>query len=438
MIDHTHSPAARSWISSANDGSDYPVQCLPLGRFQENGSHRVCTAIGDCVLDLTGLAAAKGLPSELHEALQWIADGELYRLMAAGRTASTLLRHALFAALAEDAPEQVRSLLKPLLRDRATVQLVLPVKPRNFSDFYSSIHHARRIGALVRPDDPILPNYHWLPLAYQGRTSSVLPSGQAFPRPRGQVKTPSGIPEYVPSRRLDYEAELAIYSGVPNELGDTIGIDAAMDHVFGVGLLNDWSARDIQFWEYAPLGPFLGKSFATHLGQWIVPTEALAPYWTSPPWGSNQDRRLLPHLDSRQTRESGALQVRVEVLIRSARMRDLGMAALRMSTSDFRENHWTIAQLIAHQASNGANLEPGDLLGSGTMSGPTDDSCACLMEYTTGGTQAFELPSGEKRTFVEDGDEITMTGWCSAPGHPRIGLGEVTATVLPAREPRSR
>src|SRR5206468_2684064 len=221
--------------------------------------------------------------------------------------------------------------------------------------------------------------------------------------------------------------------GEPNALGDAVGIDRALDHVFGIGLLNDWSARDIQFWEYAPLGPFLGKSFATHLGNWIVSADALAPYWTSPPWGGDDSRTLLAHLDSAATRARGGLQLRVDVLIRSAAMRQRGMKPHRISTSNFRENYWTVSQLIAHQTSNGANLEAGDVLGSGTMSGPTDDSRACLMEYTAGGSQAFGLPSGEKRLFVEDGDEITMVGWCEAHGHPRISLGEVTAMVLPAR-----
>ncbi|QAA94199.1 fumarylacetoacetase [Pollutimonas thiosulfatoxidans] len=433
QLDHTHNPTARSWVISANAGSDFPIQNLPLCRFEEAGESRVGCGIGDRILDLTAVAIAVELPESLRDALQYVAGGQMRPLMMAGSYAAKALRHALFAALSEDASDALQKQLKPYLRAQVDTALVLPVKPYNFSDFYSSIHHAARIGALVRPDAPILPNYHWLPVAYHGRTSSILASGTSFHRPRGQVKTLSGGPEYVSCRRLDYEAELAIYSGAQNALGEPIPIGSALNHVFGIGLLNDWSARDIQFWEYAPLGPFLGKSFATHLGDWVVTADALAPYWTSPPWSEDGERKLLPHLDDADMRSKGGLQVRVDVLIRTAKMRAEGIDAYKISTSNFKENYWTIAQLVAHQTSNGTNLEAGDVLGSGTLSGPTDDSRACLMEFTNGGTVGFDLPTGEKRTFVEDGDEIVMTGWCDAPGFPRIGLGEVTAIVLPAR-----
>lgn len=432
-MDHTHDPEARSWIDPANEHSDFPIQNLPLGRFLHDEDPHVCVGIGDCVLDLTALARLPDLPSALRETLGYVERGDLRPLMAAGRSASTRLRHALFAALREDAPLATQVMLRSLLYDRASVRMTLPVKPQNFSDFYSSIHHARRIGALVRPNDPILPNYHWLPVAYQGRTSSILPTGSSFRRPHGQVRTAAGVPEYVPSRQLDYEAELAIYSGTANNLGEVVPIQQAVEHVFGVGLLNDWSARDIQFWEYAPLGPFLGKSFATHVGDWVVTAEALAPYWLPPPWAEDSSRTLLPHLDDAGVRASGALGIRVDVLILSDTMRAQGLKPHRISTSNFRESYWTVAQLVAHLTSNGANLEPGDLLGSGTISGPTDDSRACLMEFTNGGTRPFVLPSGEQRLFVEDGDEIIMAGWCEAPGRPRIGLGQVRARVLPAR-----
>ena len=433
QLDHTHNPSATSWVTSANATSDFPIQSLPLCRFQHAGEKRVGCGIGDYILDLTALANSPDAPDALRDSLLHVCGGALRPLMAAGPQVAKTMRHALFSVLSHDADAASKGLLGRFLVKRASAQLILPVRPYNFSDFYSSIHHATRIGALVRPDAPILPNYHWLPVAYQGRTSSILASGTPFTRPRGQVKTASGVPEYVPSGRLDYEAELAIYSGAPNDLGAPIPIESALNHVFGVGLLNDWSARDIQFWEYAPLGPFLGKSFATHMGDWIVTADALAPYWTAPPWGADPGRKLLAHLDNSAMRAKGGLRVRVDVLIRTARMRSGGMDAHRISTSNFSDNYWTIAQLVAHQTSNGANLEAGDVLGSGTMSGPTDDSRACLMEFTAGGTTAFDLPSGEKRTFVQDGDEITMRGWCDAPGYPRIGLGEVTATVMPSR-----
>lgn len=433
QIDHTHSPSATSWVTSGNEDSDFPIQSLPLCRFEHAGDKRIGCGIGDSILDLTTLANSPDAPDALRDALLHVGRGDLRPLMAAGPEAAKVMRHALFSALSQDASRATQKLIRSFLVARATTTLTLPVKPYNFSDFYSSIHHATRIGALVRPDAPILPNYHWLPVAYQGRTSSILASGTPFTRPRGQVKTASGEPAYVASGRLDYEAELAIYSGAPNELGEPIPIGSALNHVFGVGLLNDWSARDIQFWEYAPLGPFLGKSFATHLGNWVVTADALAPYWTSPPWGEDPQRKLLAHLDDAAMRVNGGLRVKVDVLIRSAKMRADGIDAHRISTSNFSDNYWTIAQLVAHQTSNGANLEAGDVLGSGTMSGPTDDSRACLMEFTAGGTASFELPSGEQRTFVEDGDEISMRGWCDAPGHPRIGLGEVTAMVMPSR-----
>lgn len=433
-LDHTHDPAALSWVDSANGHADFPLQNLPLGRWTAaDGRLHAGTAIGDQVLDLGALALAPGLDEAHRQALQPLAGGELAPLMAAGPDASRALRHAVFDLLSDAAPAAWRTLAASALGPRSGVQMVLPCRTLNFSDFYSSIHHATRIGAMVRPDNPLLPNYRWLPVAYQGRTSTLLPAGQAFHRPRGQVPGADKLPSYAPSARLDYEAELGFLTGRANALGVPVTLDQAREHLFGVSLLNDWSARDIQFWEYAPLGPFLGKSFATHLGGWVVTREALEPFWTATPWADDAEHRLLPHLDNRMEREGGALDLTVEVHILSERMRQDGMAPLKLSRSSYRDSYWTVGQLITHQTSNGANLEPGDLLGSGTLSGPTDDARACLMELTTGGREPFALPSGESRTFLEDGDEVVMSGYCERAGFARIGLGVLSARVLPAR-----
>lgn len=433
-LDHTHDPKTRSWLASANGHADFPLQNLPLCRFAgTGGAPRVGTGIGDQVLDLTGLAGEPGLPGALRDALQPVAGGSLLPLMGAGPAASRALRHALFAALAEDAPAAERAAVDRHLRPMAGTQLLLPCRPSNFGDFYSSIHHAINIGSLVRPDNPLLPNYKWLPVGYHGRTSSILPSGQDFRRPWGQLPGADRKPEMAPCRRLDWEAELGFLVGQPNKLGEPIPLAEAHEHLFGVALLNDWSARDIQFWEYVPLGPFLGKSFATTLGAWVVTREALAPFRCAPPWDAQRAQQLLPHLDGEQERRSGGFAITVEVHLRSERMRAANLPRQLVSRSNYRDAYWTIGQLVTHQASNGANLEPGDLIGSGTLSGPQPESRACLMEMTRGGTEPFALSSGEQRTFIEDGDEVTLVGYCELPGYARIGLGECTARVLPAR-----
>ena len=433
-LDLTHDPRAVSWVQSANGHADFPLQNLPLARIAQSTREHVVTAIGDHALDLTALAQSGGLPAESARALEPLAGGSLLPLMAAGPAASRAVRHAVFELLAEGAPGRLRDLAAGHLLPRAGLPLLLPCRPPTFTDFYSSIHHARRIGALVRPDAPLLPNYTYLPVGYHGRTTSVIPSGQDFRRPQGQIV--QGADKqivYAPSAKLDYEAELGFLVGAPSVLGDTVPLAQAHEHLFGVAMLNDWSARDIQFWEYAPLGPFLGKSFASTLGAWVVTREALAPYWAAPPWADDPKHTLLPHLDASIERVRGGLNATVEIHITSAKMRELRMPAHRLSRSNCAESYWTIGQMIAHQTSNGASIDAGDLIGSGTLSGPTDDSRACLMEITAGGKVAFPLPSGEQRTFVEDGDEIILSGYCEAPGRARIGLGEARAVVLAAR-----
>lgn len=431
QIDETHDPAAGSWVPSATGHGEFPIQNLPLGRILGDGVEHVVTAIGDSVLDLTALAVAPEAPPDLVRVLQPLAGGSLLPLIAAGPVASRALRHTLFGLLRDDASEQRRALVAPHLMLRAGLTMLLPCQPPTFADFYSSIHHARRIGALVRPDAQLMPNYTYMPVGYHGKSTTVFASGHAFPRPFGQlVDGPDKRIVYAPSRRLDYEAELGFLVGAPSQFGEPVPLERARDHLFGVAMLNDWSARDIQFWEYAPLGPFLGKSFASTLGGWVVTRDALEPYWVAPPW--DESRSLLPHLDAPSERERGGLAVAVEVTISSQKMRDMRLPAHRISLSNSADSFWTMGQMLTHCTSNGANLSAGDLIGSGTLSGPTDESRACLMELTEGGKTAFQLPSGEERTFVQDGDEISVAGWCEAPGRARIALGAATARVTPA------
>jgi len=433
LLDETHEPGATSWVADANGHAGFPIQNLPLARMARGERESVVMAIGDHALDLTALARVAGLPADLARALQPVAGGSLQVLMAAGPRASRALRRAVFALLRTGVQPGLRDIASAHLLQRAGLPLLLPCRPPTFTDFYSSIHHAIRIGSLVRPDAPLLPNYKYLPVGYHGRATSVFPSGQDFRRPRGQiVQGADRRVVYAPCAKLDYEAELGFLVGTSSAAGETVPLAQAREHLFGVALLNDWSARDIQFWEYAPLGPFLGKSFATTLGAWVVTREALEPFWTAPPWGGDEEHTLLAHLDGPAERERGGLNATVEVHICSEAMRRQGLARHRISVSNCATSFWTVGQMIAHQTSNGSSIDAGDLIGSGTLSGPTDESRACLMEVTEGGKVAFVLPGGETRTFVEDGDEITLTGWCEAPGRVRISLGEATARVLSA------
>lgn len=431
-LNETHDPEAASWVKSAKGHADFPIQNLPLARIASaDGKEHVVTAIGDNALDLSGLAAEAKVPAGLAAALKPVAAGQLLPLMDQGPKASRLLRQELFAALHTSAAPWLQDLVAQHLMPRAGLEMLLPCRPPTFTDFYSSIHHAINIGTLVRPDQPLLPNYKWLPVGYHGRATSVFPSGRPFSRPHGQiVQGPDKQVVFAPCARLDYEAELGFIIGAPSSHGKRVTLDNAHDHLFGVSMLNDWSARDIQFWEYVPLGPFLGKSFATTLGNWVVTREAIEPFWVAPPW--DMDHKPLPYLDSQQERKLGGLNVSIEVYISSAKMREMGLPRHRLSLGNCATSFWTFGQMIAYQTSNGAAIDAGDLIGSGTLSGPTDDSLGCLMEITRGGKEPFLLPSGELRTFVEDGDEITLSGWCEAPGRARIGLGESVARVLPA------
>ena len=312
--------------------------------------------------------------------------------------------------------------------------MLLPAKIGGYTDFYASRSHATNVGAMFRPDQPLLPNYEWVPIGYHGRSSSVQVSGGPVRRPQGQIKHPGEIaPDFGPTRNLDYELEIGAFVGPGNNLGEPIPVARAAEHLFGVVLLNDWSARDIQQWEYQPLGPFLGKSFATTISPWIVTCEALAPFRTSAPARPPGCAAPLPYLFDQADQATGSLNITVEVWLQTRRMRECNQPACRISSGSFQSMYWTLAQLLTHHASNGCNLQPGDLLGSGTISGDTKDSRGCLLELTARGTEPLLLPDGEQRYFLEDGDDVTLRGYCASPGARRIGLGECRGLVHPAR-----
>ncbi|MNK64006.1 Fumarylacetoacetate (FAA) hydrolase family protein [compost metagenome] len=418
-LNATHDPKLRSWVAAANvAGTDFPIQNLPFGRFRAAGSSeafRIGVAIGDQILDLR----ATGL----------IDTDDMNVLMNASVKDRQALRAAISAGLAEGSGQQA-AWSKALLA-QAQAEMTVPCRIGDYTDFYTGIHHATTIGKLFRPDQPLMPNYKWVPIGYHGRASSIGVSGQVFKRPQGQTKAPDAVvPSFGPSKRLDYELELGFLVGRGNALGEPIAIADAEDHLFGVTLLNDWSARDLQAWEYQPLGPFLAKNFASTLSPWIVTTEALAPFRAKFERPA-EDPQPLPYLDAPSNRASGALDITLEVLLQTAKMRADGVAPVRLTLGNTTEAaYWTAAQLITHHTVNGCNLQPGDLLGSGTLSGPQPDQAGSLMELTLGGKQPVTLPNGEKRTFLEDGDTLVMRGWCEREGAVRIGLGEVAGTVV--------
>jgi fumarylacetoacetase len=430
--DATHDPLLRSWVASANvPECDFPIQNLPLGRFRRSGSDEALrggVAIGDQVLDLELALERSPWPSGAAELLEPLAAGDLAGFMAMGRPAWRALRAALSAALAEGS--ETGPFLELCLLPQAQAEMALPCRIGDYTDFYTGIHHALAVGKLMRPDNPLLPNYKWVPIGYHGRASSVTLGGPVK-RPRGQTRSSGETPHFGPSQRLDYELELGLWVGVGNELGAPVAIDGAEQRLFGVTLLNDWSARDIQGWEYQPLGPFLAKSFSTMVSPWLVTFDALAPFrrpFTRPAG----DPPPLPHLDSEANRAAGAVDIRLEVWLQTARMREQGLPALRLSQSNALDAYWTPAQLVAHHTSNGCNLQTGDLLGTGTLSGAQPGQGGSLLELTAGGRQPLSLPDGERRAFLEDGDTVTLRAYCQAPGAVRIGLGSVSGTVVAA------
>jgi fumarylacetoacetase len=435
LLDETHDPALRSWVASANQAdTDFPLQNLPFAVFRRRGADeawRGGVAIGDQVLDLAAVTTARAFDGLAGEAAALGAQPRLNALMAAGPAAWKALRLALSRGLREGSPAQ--AVLADCLVPQAEVEHEVPARIGDYTDFYTSIHHATNIGRLFRPDNPLLPNYKWVPIGYHGRASSVVVSGHDFPRPCGQtLPAGAGEPVHGPCQRLDIELELGVWIGPGNAQGEPVPLSGATGHLFGLCLLNDWSARDIQAWEYQPLGPFLSKNFATTVSPWIVTMDALAPFRV-PFERPEGDPSPLPYLDSPAERAQGALDIRLAVDLRSARMRADGQAAATISATSYRHAYWTVAQLVAHHTVNGCNLQPGDLFGTGTLSGPTLDQAGALIELTQGGKQPLTLPNGEQRRFLEDGDEVVLRGWCEAPGARRIGLGACAGTVLPAR-----
>jgi len=432
-LNETHDPTLRSWVDSANaHGTDFPIQNLPFGVFRRKGTSepfRGGVAIGDRILDLRAALATGVFSGEAADALAACSGETLNGFMALGADAHSLTRSVLSKSLVAGCGAQSR--LAGCLVAQAECEHALPAAIGDYTDFYTSIYHATAIGRLFRPDSPLLPNYKWVPIGYHGRSSTIGVSGQAFPRPIGQVLAPGGSePDVVPSRRLDYELELGVFIGAGNAIGSPIPIAEADDHVFGVCLLNDWSARDIQAWEYQPLGPFLAKNFATTISPWIVTLEALAPFrtaWTRP----QGDPPPLPYLAGAEVASEGAFDIRLSVAIETAKMRDGGRPPVVVARTSYRHAYWAMSQLVAHHTVNGCALRPGDLLGTGTLSGPGAGEEGALIEATSGGKKPVAL-DGETRTFLEDGDAVIMRGWCEREGFARIGLGEVVGCVLPA------
>ena len=434
-LNETHDPNARSFVESANVADcDFPLQNLPFGAFTngDDSCASLCVAIGNQALDLCAAAERALLAGVDDDTFEACREASLNPLMGLGPARWTALRRAIFRLLRADS--EYRSEAAECLRAQRGITLVLPAEIRNYTDFYASIHHASNVGVLFRPDNPLLPNYKWVPIGYHGRSSSIVVSGSTVRRPWGQLKAPDAEqPEFSPSRRLDYELEIGAYVGVGNELGEAIPIAQAGDHIFGLCLLNDWSARDIQSWEYQPLGPFLAKSFATSISPWIITTEALAPFRVPSSERPAGDPQPLAYLAGAEDKQRGGFDVSVEVYLQTAVGRAAHCTPHRVGHGSLREMYWTFAQMLAHHSSNGCDLRPGDLLGCGTISGPDPEARGCLLEITRGGAEPIVLPDGTQRTFLEDGDEVTLRAYCQRAGTARIGFGECSGAVLPTR-----
>jgi fumarylacetoacetase len=437
VLDETHDSKAQSWIESANAAdSDFPIQNLPFGVFRRRDARagpRVGVAIGDHVLDLDGLLSSCYIPDEkLRLAVNACTSDSLNPLMALGSGPRRALRRRLHTILRHDAAASDRRTASSHLVAQSDVDMLLPAVVSDYTDFYASIFHATNVGKLFRPDNPLLPNYKYIPIGYHGRASSLVPTGIPVRRPSGQTRDGDAAPKFGPTKALDYELEVGFFVSAGNSLGESIPVSAAEEHIFGICLLNDWSARDIQAWEYQPLGPFLAKSFATSLSPWVVTTEALAPFRVAAFARAEGDPAPLPYLLDPSDEEYGGLDMWLEVSLSSARMRETGIAPAVLGRSNFRDMYWTMAQMLAHHASNGCNLRPGDLLASGTVSGADQTARCCLLEVTSRGKDPITLPTGEQRKFLEDGDEVILRGFCEHGGFRRIGLGSCRGTILPA------
>jgi fumarylacetoacetase len=433
MINETHDPALTSWVHSANvPDCDFPIQNLPLGVFRRQGSDepfRGGVAIGDKVLDLRSCLNVRAFRAPaLSFAVELAAQSSLNDLMDCDASVRSGLRLGLSRALRAGATEA--TMLETCLVEQAACEYRLPATIGDYTDFYTSIYHATAVGRLFRPNNPLLPNYKWVPIGYHGRSSSIVISGTAVLRPMGQTISQEGGPPILSeARRLDFELELGAYVAKSTRLGRPVSIQDAEAHLFGISLLNDWSARDIQSWEYQPLGPFLSKNFATTVSPWIVTREALEPF-RAPFSRQANDIQPLSYLDCEEVRQRGAFDIQLEVAITTPEMRRRGLTAQRLCATNFKHAYWTISQMLAHHTVNGCNLNAGDLLGTGTQSGPTPEEAGSLLELTLGGKRTIRLPTGEERVFLEDGDEVVLRGWCESPTARRIGFGEAVGQVV--------
>jgi len=433
----TQTSITRSWVASANDHADFPLQNLPLGVFSLNGSApRSGVAIGSHIFDLQAALEAGLFDGAAKAAVEATLGGQLNAFFELGREARVALRERLLELFAEGSTlrgkiEAQGAKLLPLAVD---CEMHLPAKINDYTDFYVGIEHAQNVGKLFRPDNPLLPNYKYVPIGYHGRASTIRPSGTDVRRPKGQT-LPAGQsePTFGPCARLDYELELGIWIGQGNDMGDSIAIGDAADHITGFCLLNDWSARDIQAWEYQPLGPFLSKSFITSISPWVVTAEALEPFRRAQPARPQGDPQPLPYLLDKRDQAAGGFDIELEVLLLTEAMREQNLPAHRLTLSNTQHMYWTVAQMVAHHSVNGCQLQAGDLFGSGTLSGPESGQFGSLLEITEGGKKPIELASGEVRKFLEDGDEIILRGRCRRDGFASIGFGECRGKVLPAR-----
>jgi fumarylacetoacetase len=440
-VNQTHDPALRSWVAAANSpDSDFPIQNLPFGVFSRKGEAepRVGVAIGDQIVDVSECEKANVWGDEARAVARLCADPDLNRVAQSPREALSRFRARLSELLAGD-PDS-KSKIKPLT-DRALIPMAdvvmhMPTRIGDYTDFYASIYHATNVGKLFRPDNPLLPNYKYVPIAYHGRASSIVLSGTNITRPKGQMLPPeASTPSFGPSQLLDYEAEAGFFVGKDNPLGESVHIDEAEGHIFGLCLVNDWSARDIQSWEYQPLGPFLSKNFATTISPWVVTMEALEPFRIPAFFRPPTDPAPLPYLRSEKDNSEGGIDLTIEVYLRSMLMREGHLRPHRVSSASLADMYWTPAQMLTHHTSNGCNLQPGDLFASGTISGPEPGSQGCMLEITRRGAEAIALPTGEERKFLHDGDEVIIRGYLQREGAARIGLGECVGLVV-ADSPR--
>jgi fumarylacetoacetase len=435
-LNHTHDPRLKSWVESANTaGTDFPIQNLPFGVFKRMGAEEtpcVGVALGDQIIDLNMCREAGVFSGSAYTAALSCDVASLNPLMSLGGDYASALRHRLVEVFREDASvdDTMREKLRDALVPMAGAQMLLPVDVGDYTDFYASLFHATNVGSMFRPDNPLLPNYKHIPIAYHGRASSICVSGTPVRRPEGQTKDDAAeSPSFGPSRLLDYELEVGFFVGPGNAQGEPVAIDDAEKHIFGLCIVNDWSARDIQKWEYQPLGPFLAKSFATSISPWIVTLEALDPFRAPAFKRPEGDPAPLGYLDSGEDRASGAIDLTLEVYLATEKMRAEQIEPARLSRGNFKNMYWTIAQMLTHHTSNGCNLRAADLLASGTVSGETGDSRGCLLELTWRGQEPISLPNGEERRFLLDGDELTIRGYCERDGFARVGFGECSGII---------